>query len=248
MVLPNFAAVVHAILLSAKYRRVLDVRRDELIRYFKKSISLGVCYVGLGSKKSVAEAWRAGEAAFFCCAYDVVTDWRRFDPRMQSAFQAILSRRVSHPQYELAMNLYEREKNNHLLDDGLERGPIALKFALELMGCRSTQEHIWGGLDNIGKLLQILDDVFDYEQDLQQGETNCLTSERGCFYLQELLLQFDPSRLHILFGNPPPTLSHVITKGCEKAKILLNRIANSHREISISDTSSRSYIAHYIPK
>ena len=62
--------------------------------------------------------------------------------------------------YELAVN------PDGVKRDGLERGAIALRFILKTMGCEAQREVAWGDLDELGELLQIVDDVLDYEDDV----------------------------------------------------------------------------------
>lgn len=221
MILSNISAAMNAALLSVRYGRALEIRGREWIRYLKKSISFGLCYEGLGAKRSIKEAWRAGEAAFLCCAYDVVTDWRSFSTRHRCVFETILSSCVAKAEYDLAMSLYEKERQNLLTDDGLERGPIALRFALQMMGCAREQERAWGGLEAVGKLLQIVDDVLDYEEDVTRGDTNCLTSENRRIYLELLAKNFSEKDVQRVFGPARSVLVIVIGQARAKALILL---------------------------
>lgn len=42
-------------------------------------------------------------------------------------------------------------------------------------------------IDETGKLLQIVDDVLDVEEDVEAGETNCLATPRRQQYLETLI-------------------------------------------------------------
>jgi geranylgeranyl pyrophosphate synthase len=89
--------------------------------------------------------------------------------------------------------LYDKELLNELEEDGLDRGYIALRFTLRLMGCEKAREGLWPNVDEIGRLFQIVDDVLDYEQDVASGEMNCLNSIRRDEYLRQLIEKFAPS-------------------------------------------------------
>jgi hypothetical protein len=217
----TIAAALNALILSVRFSRDLNIRRAEWGRYFKKSVSFGLCYAGLGAKKTLREGWRAGEAAFLCCAYDVVTDWRKFDAQSRMVFEKILRRRVSRSEFDLAMDLYEKEHLSLLTDEGLERGPIALRFTLQVMRCEGKQERAWGDLNHVGRLLQIVDDVLDLEQDLARGEMNCLISEKRKTYLEELLLHLSALNVRRLFGSDSSILTFIIGQARKKAEVLL---------------------------
>lgn len=222
MLINHIVAIASAILRSVQYASALGIRRREVGRYLKKSLSFGLCYAGFGTAGRVREAWSAGEAAFLCCAYDVVTDWRLFDPNARVTFENILCARVQESAIQrLAIGLYEKECHDGLAEDGLERGAIALRFALRMMDCESTREVEWGNLDEIGRLLQIVDDVLDYEEDMRSGDMNCLKSAKREVYLRQLVLQLGNADAHRLFGDAGFVLVRVIKKARNKAEIFL---------------------------
>jgi hypothetical protein len=47
------------------------------------------------------------------------------------------------------------------------------------MGCEQQREARWGDLTDLGELLQLVDEIFDYEDDSAAGEQNCLDREQG---------------------------------------------------------------------
>src|ERR1043166_945148 len=101
----------------------------------------------------------------------------------------------------MAWALYDKESNDRLEDDGLERGAISLRFILKMMGCETQREATWGDLDDLGQLLQIVDDVFDYEDDVAAGEQNCLRTPNKDVYLGRLFEGLSNERTHQLFGR-----------------------------------------------
>lgn len=201
MIVTHIVAALSAFVRSVQYGGVLRISQAERVRYTKKSIRLALCYAGFGTPWNLMEAWKAGEAAFLSCAYDVVTDWRHFDKKARSAFESILTDLSQLELRELALTLYDKDSNNHLSGDGLERGAIALRFILKTMGCEKQREATWGDLTDLGELLQIVDDVFDYEDDVTAGEQNCLTTVNRDIYLMRLLEGFYPENTRRLFGR-----------------------------------------------
>lgn len=222
MIFNHFIAVLSALILSVKYGRLLKIKRKEWKRYLKKSVSLSLCYAGFAELGKLREAWMSGKAAFLCCAYDIVTDWRNFDQNERAIFERILCVVTRQPEIQtLAIKLYEKELSNQLENDGLDRGSVALRFVLKMMRCEKAREIVWSDLDELGQLLQIVDDVLDYEEDLAYGDTNCLTSEKKNFYLNQLLLKLNESETQKIFGNKNSVITKVIKKAREKAKQLL---------------------------
>lgn len=232
MFLNQIVAATSALVRSVQYGPALGISRTEWVRYLKKSISFGLCYAGFGTAGRIREAWNAGEAAFLCCAYDVVTDWRLFDTRARVTFERILCARVQAAEIQcLAIGLYEKERDGDLADDGLERGAIALRFTLKMMECEKKREVTWGDLDELGRLLQIVDDVLDYEEDVVSGDTNCLSSVRRHAYLRQLISQLGSADARRLFGDRGSVLVSVVEMAGRKAEVLL-RTESVVREVT----------------
>lgn len=232
----QITAVVCAVLRSIEYCRALGIKRSELWRYLRKSTSLALCYAGFARNGCAGECWRAGEAAFLCCAYDVLTDWRSFDSLLFTEFERIL-RRVAKDRAAvlLAITLYHKEQSHGLANDGLERGAIALRFITKLMGSEAECEAAWGNLDAVGEILQIVDDVLDFEDDLRTGDLNCLTSEARRRHLTLLINGMAMERVKKLFGNRPSVLRSVIQRARTKAEQLLLYMEKGGVHLSVYD-------------
>jgi hypothetical protein len=142
---------------------------------------------GFSDSGKTTEMIGAGKAAFLGCSYDVVTDWRKFDPKYLQIFERQLQQHASKPLEEMAMGLYDKDKNNAFTDDGLERGSIAFRFVTEMMNVRRQIEDKGLDIDETGKILQIVDDVLDVEEDIEAEETNCLATPRRQQYLETLV-------------------------------------------------------------
>lgn len=224
MIFSHIIAALAALIRSVQYASVLGISKGERFRYVKKSIRLALCYAGFGTPWNVMEAWKAGEAAFLSCAYDVVTDWRHFDRKAWSAFESVLTDLSQAELRELALTLYDKELKNQLTEDGLERGDIALRFILKTMGCETQREAVWGDLSELGQLLQIVDDVLDYEDDTAVGDLNCLRTANKDLYLSRLLDRLNSEKTHRLFGHSRSVLVVAIAQARKKATKLLAKI------------------------
>jgi hypothetical protein len=221
MILSHFVAALSALVHSVQYAGVLRISRAEQVRYFKKSIRLALCFAGFGTPWNLIEAWKAGQAGFFCCAYDVVTDWRHFDNKARRGLESILNDFSQFELRHIAWTLYDKESNDQLEEDGLERGAISLRFILKMMGCEKQREASWGDLDDLGQLLQIVDDVFDYEDDAAAGDQNCLRTANRAVYLGRLLEGLNSENTHRLFGRARAVLVLAIAHARKKGTKLL---------------------------
>lgn len=182
-------AASRATWLGLRYARQLGIKLPEVGRYFLKCINLGLCYGGFISSVDLRKAVRAGDVAFLCCAYDVVTDWRSFDSESRDTFEAILSRHVPEWARVLTKGLYQKELDQTIGLDGLERGVLALEFAVGVIGLQAQFSS--ADVREVGVLLQIVDDVLDFEQDSLLGELNCLNTPRSGLYLTHLAATMD---------------------------------------------------------
>lgn len=220
MILSHIVAALSAFVRSVRYAEVLRISQGERVRYVKKSISLALCYAGFAAPWNLMEAWKAGEAAFLSCAYDVVTDWRDFDEKSRSTFESILTDLSQLELRELALTLYDKDLNHQLCADGLERGAIALRFILRTMGCEKQREATWGDLTDLGELLQIVDDVLDYEDDAAAGDQNCLMTANRTIYITRLLEGLNSENSRRLFGRTRSVLVLAIARAREKGTTL----------------------------
>ena len=161
----------------------------------------------------------AGKGAFLGCSYDVVTDWRKFDPQYLKIFEGQLKQYATPPLQDMALELYGKDKMNIFTHDGLERGSIAFRFVTEMMGARKKIEDTGLNIDETGRILQIVDDVLDYEEDIEAGETNCLATPQRQKHL-ETIISTDIQN-HFL---PQTPLTVVIEIARRKAQGMLPRL------------------------
>ena len=112
---------------------------------------------------------------------------------------------------------------NQFSADGLERGAIALRFILKMMRCEAQREAMWGDLTDLGELLQIVDDVLDYEDDAAAGEQNCLLTANRAIYLARFLEGLSTERSRALFGRAQSVLVLAVAQARSKGIRLLLR-------------------------
>jgi hypothetical protein len=90
------------------------------------------------------------------------------------------------------------------------------------MGCEEQRESRWGDLTELGELLQIVDDVFDLEDDAAAGEQNCLITANKEIYLRRLIDQLNHQKCQLLFGRAPSVLVFAIQHARKKAQKLIS--------------------------
>ncbi|MFH1970878.1 MAG: class 1 isoprenoid biosynthesis enzyme [Patescibacteria group bacterium] len=223
MIISHIISVIISFLYSLKYFRLLEIQASEIKRYFFKSMNLALCYAGFSSGMNFSifkQAQNAGKAAFLCCAYDVVTDWRSFDPSLRKKYERILNSMTSPDLAKMAIDLYQAEVEGILRKDGLERGEIAFCFVTKLMGVYHTLTRKINIAD-WGIILQIIDDVLDYEEDAKRLEINCLTTDNKDEYLKILIEKGNQNELDRIFPNGL-VLKKAIRIAIKKAFFILN--------------------------
>lgn len=215
----SVAAISAGVADSLRYVHTLQVNPSELGRYFKKTTNLALCYAGFAQEFSLFQARQAGRAAFLSCAYDVVSDWHKAET-LKVSYAGILNSETNPDLANLALDLLDRDLKGNLLDDGLERGVVAVECILQAMGIRQIFDRKCD-IRNLGLNLQIVDDVLDYEDDISLGDQNCLTNPRlREDYLRRLPQDFNDLELHYLFPYGG-ILTYAIKLARQKAENML---------------------------
>jgi hypothetical protein len=230
--LNRLIALSGAIWFSLRYLVRLKIKPREIYKYLAKSSNLAICYSGFSIPGAIGQAFRAGKSAFLCCAYDVVTDWRHFDSYSLSVCKEILLTETSSHNTNLALELYAKDAKGQLEEDGLERGSIALRFVVHTIG---SEGHFTSkiDLDYAGRLWQLVDDLLDYEADLQAGDLNCLTSANRLDYLKRAeSLLLEPFASTFLKDR---VLAYVTQRAVERARLMA---AKHQPEVAIGTTPS----------
>lgn len=211
-----------ALLLAARQMSQLQITPAEYLRYFGKAHNLAANYVGFSQKGTLAEARSAGRAGALACIYDVLSDWGKLIENPEVLFEKILDEEVSEELKKLAIDLFKKDMRQGLETDGLERGYVALLFTLKVMNLDEFYEKEIG-VRNLGEILQIVDDIWDLDQDTAEDQTNCLRTERKMEHLKRLLTFCENTRPERLFPHGP-LLVQVIKSTEKKAKQLLTEL------------------------
>lgn len=209
-------AAANSVRLSLCYRRRLGVRIRELRRYLLKSFNLAICYAALVKGRPIVGALRAGRAAFLCCAYDVASDWKGFAEGARRDFESILRELAPQWGVDLTLNLFQKDQERRLGDDGLERGVVALEFIVGMIGSAIVCSR--DDVQRLGGLLQIIDDVIDLEEDRGRGEGNCLFGSRRAVHLENLI---DSTYYLCETFRYSPVMRRIVTFSLQKARRLL---------------------------
>jgi hypothetical protein len=213
------AAIVSARRCTRRYAAALGITSDERRRYRRKAVFCGLCFVGLGARRTWREAWLAGRAAFLSTAFDVATDWRRFDARARRAFAVVLADHVDAETARLALALYDAKRDGRLDDDGLARGAPAVALILRVMECEEERTVHWGDVAAVGRTLQVIDDVLDLDGDRARREANCLMTPRASVHLASLVRQHESGELRRWFGRTS-VLAWVVRHAVTRARAL----------------------------
>lgn len=174
---------------AVRYGRALAVQPRDALRFIAKATNLSLCYVGFSYTGSPREVLMAARAGFLCCCYDVVTDWYRGLPggtRRHAAYLKLLARMAPPDLVTSAEELRLNDVDGRLDQDGLERGVLVVTIITRLIGSYDYfQERC--DIGEMGRAMQIVDDVLDFRQDVRSGDLNCLATARRNEYLHELI-------------------------------------------------------------
>lgn len=209
-------AALWAMNLGWQFQKDFEISITEIPKYYIKCCRLALCYGGFPkSNQPIKTAIRAGAVGFLCCVYDVATDWHGYSTEGAIALDKVL-RELIHPDcHQLAIELYWRDFNNELGDDGLERGSMALRFAVDVMNIESQFDGT--SIAEAGALLQIVDDILDFDADRRRGEQNCLLTPRRLVHLKRF--SDNLPQLRRLFSHSP-IMRFVLGKAERNAKRL----------------------------
>lgn len=225
-------SVLAALRMASKYRRPMRIDRVELKRYLFKTFNLALCYRGFATSRSISDSIRCGQAAFYCCAYDVITDWRNFDPDLRVWYEKLLTNNVPAEIARLALDLYRDDRENQLERDGLSRGGIAAEFITRLVG-NFDEVNSRFSVEYLGVLFQLVDDVLDIDEDIRDNATNCLLSSSRDDYLKMLII-FDFTTLLRVLPH-----AHILVLVAKKAQNQAQRLLNSGSLEEVSYIPSR---------
>src|SRR3989344_764018 len=160
---------------------------------------------------------RAMIAAVLSAIYDYDTDWVKVENPLKSLFLKNLDQLLAdHPNQlvaaRVARELFLADWHDQLSTDGLERGSAALKFysvviGIRWMSCLSAAE-----IDDLGRKLQMVDDLLDLEIDQKLGERNCFLTHPKEFSV-EIIEFFNSDFFRSLERNS--SVYRLLRKRCE---------------------------------
>ncbi len=232
----HIVAALVAFAWCLRHQLTLGIKTNEYKRYWAKAINLALCYQGFASNSKMSSSIGAGKAAFFCCAYDVITDWRDFNPQLFGCFESLVRRSLNTAEADMAINLYQQEKSGQLEESGLSRGFVALKFVTKIMGSESFIQQRTD-FHHFGIVMQIADDVLDYEEDQREHKTNSLLSEKRNDYLL-MLVDFPVEKTKAILPHGF-VLWKVVAAAQNKAKHMLsssNRLRNFGPTVDVNNS------------
>lgn len=206
-----------------RHGRALGIGGADWSRYLKKAIFCSWCYVDITSARGLSQLAAVGEAGFLSAAFDVCTDWSQSRQLGVAHFDHLVAAYVTDPETrQLASELYRVKCAGGFRDDGLERGIPALRLVLRAIGRASDKQQQWGSLEEVGRALQLVDDVLDVEQDRRRNELNCLLTPEGAHHARRLLALWDDGQFQIWFGNDATVLNYVIGAAVKKCLRVLS--------------------------
>ncbi|MDD2785540.1 MAG: hypothetical protein PHS79_01445 [Patescibacteria group bacterium] len=182
----------------------------------RKSRNLAFCYLAFslcGIANSII--WPVASSAVACAVYDLLTDGRGICERNLEQMIRVLGPFLPPQSLSIAADLYHKEMACSLTCDGLERGADTIRFVHTVLGFDTCVEL---GLSewHLGRALQTIDDLLDYDSDIVRGELNCLTSVRAPEHVEfaRCLLASDAARGLYMRG---PALYLVVKRALGKA-------------------------------
>ncbi len=156
--------------------REKSIQRADRVRLFVKTLCLYWSFLGfVDLDQQVDQLHRAMLAALMTAIYDYETDTKpvaRFEDsicaRLLKTYQVGLEATA------VAENMMRQDLARAFSAHGLERGSDALVFYSLVINSSWMADIRPREIRRFGFLLQIIDDLHDYEQDMRSGDQNCL--------------------------------------------------------------------------
>ena len=130
---------------------------------------------------------KAAELGSLASAFDLVSDGLRYEASAVSRFRLLAAHVLQCDAAEALLQLLSQKMHGALRVDGLSRGSDATQIILKHFGCESRLFELSEGVEEIGVLLQIVDDVLDRKQDARKGHANFMNSVAARDHLASLL-------------------------------------------------------------
>ncbi len=202
-----------------KYSVQLKMNIFEQKKIFTKSHHLFLMYRGFSDINTQETSWWAVRSAFLSATYDWITDGPKKSPQLQQKFLKILREIAPHNSMNAKIEeMVYRDVDWELQDDGLERGTISFVSVLEEMGVLSIYQARWLNLEEIGAMLQIIDDIDDFEKDTVAWDWNALNTPRKQEYVHRMEQYFYDNWATIFPGENARFLRWFIAKMRDKIR------------------------------
>lgn len=220
-----------SLLISVRHFNKFNLSLVSYIKYVKKSINLSLCYSSFAANKKFATYRKVGEIAFFSSSYDIITDGKAYDPFLKVKYFKILKSKANIDICSLTEEMYLKDFENSFNNGGLERGATSLRIILLYLGSINYFQSKCD-ISELGEILQITDDIIDYEEDKALNETNCFLLNERNEYAVKYRNYFSNTWALKLFENSP-VMGYLIKKSLGKLdKILGENLSVSKKSVS----------------
>ncbi len=186
------------------YRNEIGLKIFESKKFFTKCHNLFLMYLEFAKNPTKEETSWAAISAFLSAYYDWVTDGSRISREAQSKFLEILWKLSTKSRLNsLIKDMLEKDITKTLDNDWLERGSASFVFILEMMWLRNKYEQkcdIW----EVWRMLQVIDDIDDYEKDRANWDWNVFCTEQVQFYYERMEVCFPDNGVSIFPGKILP--------------------------------------------
>jgi hypothetical protein len=170
------------------------------LKHSTKAGNLSICFLGFATKFNAKAVQKSAELGMMSSLFDLVSDGLRYEVSAVEKYLNKCEEIFSQSSSRILTDLLQAKKKNQIPLDGLKRGEIALIVVLDHLGeleefnkLQSTSE--------IGELLQIVDDLLDFEEDAKSNHLNFLKGANGEVGLRKLL---DRKISSLFEKNPKP--------------------------------------------
>jgi hypothetical protein len=150
-----------------------------------KAGNLSACFLGFCSANDDRNSRRSAELGLLAALFDLCSDQLAYEKSALDRFNQFADCILDRSPAEILRDLMDKKMRKALRNDGLDRGVGAFRVVLKHL----QTEAFWEkriNVDDVGLILQIVDDVLDRSHDRRRGELNFLEHRNAANYLQRL--------------------------------------------------------------
>lgn len=203
--------------------------RVSQLRYAAKAGNLATCFLGFSIHRGEEYYQRAADLGVLASIFDLASDGLNFDCAATDKFRHLSLTILGGEAADILFALMDQKKAGAIPRNGLDRGIAALRVILKHLDA----EEAWASDNQIarsGILLQVVDDVLDYSQDITTAHLNFLRYENSSAYINALLEWDFETQLHA--GQHTLVLFHAI----RRAKAIANDFAKKQSAPMFADS------------